>query len=64
MDKNFGKMEMHEKKNGKHYFQFVASNGRVLCQSDDYADQAGAKNGLDVVVSIARESLEFEEVED
>ncbi|MEZ5607776.1 MAG: YegP family protein [Burkholderiaceae bacterium] len=44
-----GKFELRKSKNGKFYFNLLASNGQVILGSEMYESKASAANGIESV---------------
>lgn len=45
------------KKGKKWYFRFIASNGRILCHSEQYESKRGARKGLCSLINAVRNNL-------
>jgi uncharacterized protein YegP (UPF0339 family) len=55
-----GKFELTKTKRGQFMFNLKASNGRIILTSEQYADKAGAKDGIASVKKRAGKDANFE----
>lgn len=59
-----GKFEIYKsEKNDDYYFRLKASNGEIVLNSQGYKDKAGAKNGVESVMTHAGDQNNFESLE-
>ena len=57
-----GKFELKKSKNGKFFFNLLASNGQVILSSEMYEAKANAVNGIESVKKNAAEAGRFDKL--
>ncbi|MGE0102700.1 MAG: YegP family protein [Blastocatellales bacterium] len=55
-----GKFQLTKTSDNKFHFNLVASNGQVILSSQTYESAAGAKNGIESVMTNAGEDANYE----
>jgi uncharacterized protein len=58
-----GKFELKKSKDGKCYFNLLASNGQIILSSEMYESKASALNGIASVQKNAAEEVRFAKLE-